>query len=167
METIIFSKTTELRKNKVELEKKLNAKITIKGKLISFESKNSLDEYETHLVLDAMAMGFSTKKALLIKEPEMIFRKIGIKDFTRKKNLKEVRARIIGKQGKTIKTIRSLSNCQIVLMDNEIGIIGNAESIEITTIAITNLIRGTKQSNVYHYLEKSHKTKEEGLGLKD
>ena len=86
METIIFLKTAELRKNKTELEKKLKVKIIIRGKQIAFESENSLEEYEARIVLEAMALGFSAKKALLLKEPEMIFRRINIKDFTRKKN---------------------------------------------------------------------------------
>jgi len=167
METIIFLKTAELRKNKTELEKKLKVKIIIRGKQIAFESENSLEEYEARIVLEAMALGFSAKKALLLKEPEMIFRRINIKDFTRKKNLKEVRARIIGRKGRTLQIIRNVSNCHIILEKNEIGIIGDAESIELTLTAITNLIRGTKQSNVYHYLEKSNKTKkEQSLGLK-
>ena len=153
MQTLYFPKTSELRRTETELEKKLNVKITIKGKKVTISSSNELDEYEASIILEAINFGFSIQKALLIKEQEMLFRIINIKDFTRKKNLREVRARIIGRQGKTRKTIERILNCHIVIKNNEIGIICETESIEELITAITNLIRGTKQSNTYRYLE--------------
>src|SRR3989338_2312506 len=101
MQTIYFKKLNELRKNKSQLEKKLNTKITLKGRQVTLTSKNPLEEYEASIIFDAMNFGFSAKKALLIKEQEMLFRIINIKHFTRKRNLNEVRARIIGTKGKT------------------------------------------------------------------
>lgn len=154
MEIIGFQKTTELRRARKELEKKLKVEIKIQGRRITVNSKKTLDEYEASQVLEAINFGFSAKKALLIKEQGMLLRIINIKDFTRKKNLKEVRARIIGKQGKTKKTIENISDCPLILRDNEMGIIGYPESIEELIGGITRLIRGTKQSNTYRYLEK-------------
>tara|TARA_Y100000310_G_C20683361_1_gene817443 strand:- start:2210 stop:2713 length:504 start_codon:yes stop_codon:yes gene_type:complete len=166
MEEIIFDKTSELKRTKTELEKQLKVKISIQGKKVIIKGE-SIDEYEARLVLDAIKFGFPTQKAILLKDQDMIFRKLHIKDFTRKKNLKEVKARIIGTKGKTLKTIEQLSYCHLILKENELGIIGSAESIDETTTAITNLIRGTKQSNIYHFLEKQNRSKkEEGLGLK-
>ncbi len=159
MQTIYFKKLNELRKNKLQLEKKLNTKITIIGRQVTLTSKNPLDEYEASIVLNAMNFGFSAKKALQIKEQEMLFRVINIKHFTRKKNLNEVRARIIGTKGKTKRTIENISNCHILIKDNEVGIIGNAEDIEEIITGVTNLIRGTKQSNTYRYLEKMNRRK--------
>ena len=159
MQTIYFKKLNELRKNKSQLEKKLNTKITLKGRQVTLTSKNPLEEYEASIIFDAMNFGFSAKKALLIKEQEMLFRIINIKHFTRKKNLNEVRARIIGTKGKTKRTIENISNCHILIKDNEVGIIGNAEDIEEIITGVTNLIRGTKQSNTYRYLEKMNRRK--------
>jgi len=168
MEKIIFQRTTELKKNLKDLKEKLKVNLNLKGKILSIKG-NSMDEYEAQLVLDALNFGFSAKKALLVKEPDIIFRKVNIKEFTRKKNLKEVRARIIGKKGQTLRILSEISNTQIILneRENRVGIIGDAESIEITITAMINLIRGTKQSHIYRYLEKSNKIKkEESLGLK-
>ena len=167
METIIFKKNLELKRTKEELEEKLKVKIEIEGKKATI-SGESLDEYEASIVLDAMAFGFSAQKALSLKDPGVLFRKIHIKDFTRKKNLREVKARIIGTNGQTLDTLEEISNCDVLLRENEVGIIGSAESIESAITAITNLIRGTKQANVYRYLEKSNKTKkslDNSLGL--
>ncbi|GAF98139.1 unnamed protein product, partial [marine sediment metagenome] len=43
--------------------------------------------------------------------------------------------------------------------DNEIGIIGDTEDIEEAIQAVTSLIQGSKQSNVYTHAEKEMKKK--------
>jgi ribosomal RNA assembly protein len=169
METLFFKKTREIRKEKTDLEKKLNIIITIKGNSVSFEG-SSINEYEALRVLEAMQTGFSAKKAILLLDEDIIFKKINIKNFTRRKDMDEVRSRIIGKDGKTKRTIEEISNCYInVEDDSTIGIIGPAESIEEATTAITNLIKGSKQANVYRFLEKINTIKKaqiSDLGLK-
>ena len=167
MEEIYFEKISELRKNLAELRKKLNIEIKLQGRK-AIISGDSINEYEASLGLEAISFGFSAKKALLLKDPEMIFRKLQIKNFTKRKDLKEVRGRIIGTKGKTKKTIEEISGCHLILKNNELGIIASTESIEEATLAITNLIKGTKQSNVYRYLERTNKIKkEESLELKN
>ncbi len=162
MQTIFFQKTSELRRNKDELERKLNIKINIKGKKVTIKG-SPIDEYEASLVLDAINLGFSARNALTLKDESKIFRILNIKDITRKKNLENVRARIIGREGKTKRTIENITGCDIIIKDNEIGIIGDAESIENVITGISNLVRGTKQSNTYRYLEKMNKRKRESL----
>ncbi len=158
METIIFSKTSELRRAQAELEKKLGVSITIKGRKVEIEGE-PIKEYEASLVLDAINFGFSAQKALLLKDEDMAFRKIPIKNFTRRKNLMDVKARIIGTKGQTLRTIKEISGCHLELRDNTVGIIGPTLSIEEATTALTNLIKGSKQANVYRYLEQINKTK--------
>jgi len=170
METLYFKKITELKREKMLLEKALGVNITLVGKKASILGE-PLAEYESLIVLEAMQFGFSAKKSLSLLDDNFIFRKIPIKRFTRRKNLKEVRARIIGKEGKTKHTIEQISNCDIVIneYENEIGLIGQADEIEEATTALTNLIRGTKQANVYRFLEKINAKKKgfsTDLGLK-
>ena len=157
---IAFERTSEVKKTKKELEKNLDVEIDIKGKKVVAKGQ-PLNEYEATKVLDAINFGFSAKKALSLKEENVVFRILNIKKFTKKKNLKVVRARIIGKQGKTKKTIENISNAHIIIKDNEIGIIAQADSIEDIVTALTSLIRGTKQSNTYRYLEKFNRLKHE------
>lgn len=158
METIFFEKTRNLKQKKEELEKKLDVKIEIRGKTVTIVG-NAFNEYEANLVLEAIEFGFPIKKALSLKGEEIIFRKIPLKEFTRRKNLKEVRGRIIGREGKTKRTIEEISGCEVILKDNVVGILGPAENIEEATTALQNLIRGSKQSNVYRFLEKMNTRK--------
>ena len=166
METITLEKTKEFLRTKKELEDKLKVKLTIKGKTITISGK-AIDEYEASMVLDAIGFGFTADDALELKDEDFMFKKIHIKDFTRRKNLEDVRGRIIGKHGKTRKTVEQISDTKIIIHDSEVGIIGNSENIEYAVTAITNIIRGSKQSNVYGYLEKINRSKkDDGLGLK-
>lgn len=153
MEALIFDKLSEIRRERSSLEKQLRVKIRIVGNEVLIDG-SSFEEYEAFIVLEAIQFGFSAKKALLLRDEQNVFRKILIKNFTKRKNLEEVRGRIIGRDGKTKKTIENISNCHLIIKGNEVGIIGPAEAIEETTTAITNLIRGSKQANIYRYLER-------------
>ncbi len=167
VEILIFKRTNEIKKALPELKKRFNLEFSLEGKKLSY-SGDSLEEYEASMIIDAINFGFTAKKALLLTDTELQFKKINIKDFTRRKNLHEVIARVIGTQGKTKKTIEQLSECFLEISEREVGIIGEAEAVEKTTTAITSLIRGSKQANVYAFLENMNKVKkEEALGLKD
>lgn len=167
MESIYFQTIRKLKENQKLLESKLNVKLIVKGRQVVIEG-SPLEEYEAYQVLDAFDFGFELKDALLLKNESYIFRKLPIKDFTRRKNLEEVRGRIIGTEGKTKRTMENVSGCAIVVHDNLVGLIGLAENIEEATTAITNLIRGTKQANVYRFLERMNAAKKDktDLGLK-
>lgn len=160
MNSLYFRRTNEIKKEKENLEKSLNISLKIIGKKVIFEG-DSLSEYEALIVLEAIEFGFSAKKAITLKNEEMIFRKVPIRNFTRRKDLSEVRGRIIGTEGKTKRTMEEISNCWIILNENTVGIIGKSESIEEGTTAVINLIRGSKQANVYRYLEKINRYKKE------
>lgn len=118
-----------------------------------------------------MQFGFSIKKSLALLNNDIIFRKIPIKQFTRRKQMKEVRGRIIGSKGKTKNTIEEISGCDVLINEeeNQIGLIGVTHEIEEATTAIQKLIRGSKQANVYRFLERINAGKKglnEDLGLK-
>ncbi|MBX4196312.1 hypothetical protein KW805_01865 [Candidatus Pacearchaeota archaeon] len=169
METLLFERTGEIRRTKDELEQKLGVKITVVGRKVTIEG-DALEEYEASIILDAISFGFSAKKALALKEEDMIFRKIPIRNFTRRKDLREVKSRIIGSEGKTKKTVETIAGCQLVIQQNSVGVIGSSEAVDAAETAIVNIIKGSKQANAYQYLERmnqSRKTHEEGLGLKE
>lgn len=152
MEMVFFEKTGEIRRTREELEQKLNVKIDLKGRKAEITGE-TFDEYQASIILEAISFGFSTKKALLLTEEGMVFIKIPIKNYTRRKNLKEVRARVIGREGKTKRTIEQVSGCSLVINENEVGVIGLAEDVEEAKTALASLIKGTKEGNVYKYLE--------------
>ena len=165
MKTIISEKIARIIKNKKRLEKELNIKISNNGKEVSIEGE-PVDEYVAEKVLEALNLGFPLEIALLIKEEDYTFEVLNIRDFTKKKDFSRIRARIIGKEGKTLRTLNNLTNCNFEVLDKEIGIVGDAENIEAARQSVISLIQGAKQANVYAYLEKHHPLPIFDLGLK-
>lgn len=151
------------------LEKELKVKITNKGNVIQVNGQPE-DEYLAIQVIEAMTLGFSSTKALLLAQEDFIFEKILIKNLTHRHDLERIRGRIIGTNGRTKRTIESLGNCNISVHDNTVGIIGFADEIETTITALKSLIKGKKQTKTYSYLEEARsKFKNElniDLGLK-
>ncbi len=166
MKKIISEKLARILKNRKMLERELNVKITNKGTEVVIEGL-PINEYLAEKVIDAINFGFPLSVAFMIKEEDVSFEILNIKDYTKRKDFATVRARIIGKNGKTLKTLNNLTNCNFELKDNQVGIIGNSEEIKNAQIAVTSIIKGAKQSNAYSYLEK-HQTKPIfDLGLKE
>lgn len=165
MKTILSEKLPRIIKNKRRLQEKLNLKITNRGKEVKIEGTPE-DEYTGEKVIDALNFGFIFSTAMLIKEAGFVFEILNIKNYTKRHDLQRVRARIIGTQGKTLKTLSDLTQCHFEIKDNFIGIIGSPEHIENAQNAIISIVQGSKQTNVYCFLEK-HRIKEvEDLGLK-
>ncbi len=165
MKKILSEKLPRITKNRKRLENALNVKITNRGKEVTIEGE-PVDEYAAEKVIDAINFGFSLSSALRIKEEDATFEVINIKDHTKRKDLKEIRARLIGTQGKTLKTLHNLTNSSFELKDNEVGIIARAEDVENAQNGVIAIIQGAKQGNVYTFLEKSKQGEITDLGLK-
>lgn len=153
METIFCDKARKILREKELLEKRLGVTIIVKGKQVTI-SGAPLEEYEAAIVFEAINFGYDVKTALLLKEEDVVFHRIPIKNFTRRKNLEEIRARLIGTHGRTKKTLEQLSDCKIIIKDTEVGVLCSSEEVEAVMTSITSLIRGTKQANAYKYLER-------------
>lgn len=165
MKVLIIDKLARVVKARKKLEEKLDVKITNRGKEVKIVGKPE-DEYVAERVLDALNFGFPYANAILIKEEDFDFEILNIKDYTNRKDLEAIRARIIGKNAGTLKTLCQLTNCFFELNDNYVGIIGSPECIKNAQEAVISIVQGSKQANVYARLEK-HRVKEPvDFGLK-
>lgn len=166
---MLFQKQTiyKIARNKKKLENKLKVKINIIHHNIEIKGDEP-NIYIGEKVLEAIDKNFSVNIALLLLKEEYVLEDIPIKNITKRKDLSRIKARIIGTKGETLKILSELSDCHITLHNNTVSIIGQVEKIKEATRAIENLIRGSKQTNVYKYLER--REQEEGmedLGLKE
>ena len=158
MQEIYTEFIRKILQNKPRLEKQLSIKITNKGKNLFISGKPE-HEFIALEVIQAINLGFSVTRALLLKDENANLQTLNIKSISNKHNLEEVRARIIGKQGRTLKTLNKLTNCVISLQDNQVGIIGDVDDMEDAVQAITSVIQGSKQGHVYGRLERQKKEK--------
>ena len=153
MAQIYVEKYKRISQNKKRIEKELGIKISIKDNIVSFESK-PIDEFKITQFFEAMNLGFRLNDAFLIKEEDMSFEKINIKDVTKRGNLKTIRGRILGTHGKAIETLSNLADCKIALRENTIGIIGRAEDVTNAAEAVRRIIKGSKHGHVFAFLEE-------------
>ncbi len=163
---LVVEKIQRIVQNRERLEKELEVKITAKEKGVFVDGKPE-DEYFAEKVIEALDFGFPFSTALLIKEKDFVFEKLNIKNFTKRKDLSKVRARIIGKQGKVLKTLCNLTDCFFELKDNQVGIIGFPGCIENAQNSCISIIQGSKHANVYLFLEKHKPVEVEDFGLKE
>ncbi len=161
----IISESELIKKKQKKLSRVLKVKIKIEGDEIILEGTGD-NEYIAEKVIDAINFGFSVPTALLIKEEDFLFEILDIRDYTPKKDFQRIRARIIGAGGKTLRTLLTLTDCHFETKDNRVGIIGAPELMQNAQNAIIYLIQGSKQANVYAFLEKHRVKPIFDLGLK-
>jgi KH domain-containing protein len=166
MKKLICEKIIRIIKGKQKLEEELNVKLTIRGKEVEIEGEPE-DEYIAEKVIDALDFGFPFSAVMMIKEEDTVFEILNIKDYTRRKDMEIIKARIIGKGGGTLAVLSELTKCFFEIKDNRVGIIGLADHIKNAQDAMIYLINGSKQSNVYTFLEKHQPRPIVDLGLKE
>ncbi|MDH3353493.1 MAG: hypothetical protein OEL87_03530 [Nanoarchaeota archaeon] len=151
------------------IENKIKVKIGFGKGFVSIKA-SELNEYLVEQVIRAVDFGFYVDDALLLLNEDFVLEFIEVKEHTRRKNLKEVRARLIGTGGKARKTIEKLTGSEIVIHDNTVGVIVDSEHLEAVIQGIESLIQGAKHGNVFAYLEKQNisrkKFEKDDLGLK-
>ncbi len=79
---------------------------------------------------------------------------IKLTGFTDKKT-KVIKARLIGTKGKTRRLIENFSGCSVSVYGKTVCVIGNYEQMNIARQAIKMIIRGSKHSKVYGFLQEA------------
>lgn len=139
-----------------KLEKKLKAKIEIsKQGEIRISTRDHFQEYLIETIIEAIALGFIFSTAIQLENIDYEFKKLNVKIYAKESQQSRAKARLIGPQGRTKATIEELSNCDIVLSNHTVAIIGKSYNVEAATRAIESLLRGSKQANIFRFLERN------------
>ena len=170
MRNVLVQNMNKVKKAVPAIENKVKVKVGFGKGNVSIKG-SELNEYVVEKVIQAIDFGFDAEDALLLTNEDFVLEFIEVKEHTRRKNLKEVRARMIGTGGKARKTIENLTGAEIVIHNNTVGVIVDADHLDAVTQAIESLIQGAKHGNVFAYLEKQNvsrrKFDEDDLGLKE
>ncbi|MGD8544604.1 MAG: KH domain-containing protein [Candidatus Bathyarchaeota archaeon] len=111
-------------------------------------------------VVTAIGRGFSPENAfLLVRDEKAVIEIMDLRAiFGRSESdLKRVKGRIIGMGGKTRRIIEELTETNVCVYGHTVGLIGNAEEVQIARKAIEMLIRGNQHRTVYRFLHKKRR----------
>jgi len=105
----------------------------------------------------AIGRGFSPEHAFrLLRNDDEIFDSIDLRVvFGRSESdIKRVKGRIIGANGKTRMLIEELTGASVVVYGHTIGFIGTFERVDVARNAVQKLIDGSQHQTVYKYLQR-------------
>ena len=150
-------------KVKRHIEEKLGVKLEVEseaGGVTATLNENATDPsllFRAKDVVTAIGRGFAPEHALrLIRDEDAIFDLMDLRDtFGRSESdIKRVKGRIIGMNGKTRRLIEELSNADVVVFGHTVGIIGTFEQVNIARSAVQMLIDGSQHHTVYKFLQR-------------
>ncbi len=160
----------KLKKAIRKIESKAKVRMTVKKNNVTVRG-NELNEFVVGEILRAIDFGFDPEDAMYLLNEDFVLEFVNIKNHTRRRNLEEVRSRVIGTDGRAKRTIEELTGANIVINENMVGLIVNTEHLDSAVQGIISLIQGSKHGNVFTYLEKQNATlraaRSGDLGLKN
>lgn len=149
-------------KVKQYIENQLNVKIDIDTEgtvniALTDEAKDPSMLLKAKDVATAIGRGFPPETAFrLVRNEDDIFDMVDLRQiFGRSESdIKRVKGRIIGADGKTRKLIEELSEADVVVYGYTVGIIGSFEQADIARHAVQMIIEGCQHHTVYKYLQR-------------
>ena len=101
-------------------------------------------------VVKAIARGFSPERAFRLLQDGVYLEIIDIRDFAGKSRNR----RIIGRKGRSRKTIEEMSGAYVSVYGDTVAIIGDPLQIDLASRAVEKLLQGSKHSTAYRYIER-------------
>lgn len=153
-------------KIKLYIEEKLCVKLEVDSEqgdvniTLCEDAEDPSSLFRARDAVTAIGRGFAPDQAFrLIRDEDTIFDLIDLRQiFGRSESdIKRVKGRIIGMEGKTRKIIEDLSGSDLVVYGHTVGIIGTFEQANIARTAVQMLIDGCQHHSVYSYLAKKRR----------
>lgn len=157
MEQILIpQKRAKLLKNiRKEAEEELNCNIEIIDENSVVIKGDAYAEYNAKNVIQAFGRGFGMERARRLLDDEYYFKFVNLKDFLKnEEQMRRIKARIIGKNGKTKLYIEEVSGAYISIYGHTIGIIGTTGQIGIASAALQILLEGGTHKKAYRTIER-------------
>jgi ribosomal RNA assembly protein len=151
---------------KAAIEKKLSVSLEIDSEsgnvqiMLAPTADDPTVLFRSREVVTAIGRGFSPDHAFrLLNDDETVLEVIDLRETVGRSqsDLKRLKGRVIGKEGKTRRIIEELSEANISVYGHTISIIGQADQAAIAREAVRMLIRGSLHGTVYRFLHKKRR----------
>jgi len=149
---------------KKDIEDRLKIKLDIDSKtgeivIDEHENQDPLDVIKIENIVKAIGKGFSPHNSLRLLDDDADFFVFDLHDYVGKKReqIKRLKSRIIGKEGKTKKVLEELTDSKISVYGHSIAIISGIMKMNILKKSIDMLLTGSKHATVYRFVETQMK----------
>jgi len=146
---------------KARIEKETGVKILVDSETgeVTIDESNAPDPMSGLKVRDlvkAIGRGFSEEKAFKLLRDDVYLKVIDIRDFAGKsaKRVRQIKGRLIGKQGKTRGIIEDLTGVSMSVYGHTVSLIGDIVELEVASRAVEMVLKGSEHSTVYRFLER-------------
>jgi ribosomal RNA assembly protein len=150
-------------KSLIENETGIRMEVDSESGEVSMDTEKVRDPVMAMKVEDfirAVGRGFSPHRAMsLVREEDTYLEVIDIRDYVgkSKKHLQRIKARIIGKKGKTRRLIEELTGALITVYGNTVAIIGSAQAMDVAVTGVDMILNGSEHGQVYSFLERKRR----------
>jgi len=151
---------------KKNIEEKLSVELEIDsdaGDVHISVSENATDPstlFRAKDVVTALGRGFSPEHAFrLVRDEDVLMELIDLRAAFGKSeaDLKRVKGRIIGLNGKTRRIIEEMTDANVAVYGHTVGVIGTLEQVQVAREAIEMLVKGSMHSTVYRFLHRKRR----------
>ncbi|MBU0535836.1 MAG: KH domain-containing protein [Nanoarchaeota archaeon] len=155
---VLIGKKGEVKK---EIENSTSTKLHIDSNEgeVSVRGEDPVGLLSAREIIKAIGRGFNPELATLLLKQDFCLEIVNIGDIAgkSKKKLLRLKGRIIGEEGKSRKTIETLTETNISVYGKTIAIIGKHANVNLARRAVESLISGSRHSAVYRALERKSK----------
>lgn len=153
-------------RTKKSIEEKLSVELQIDGEAGDVNvimKENATDPsmlFKAKDVVTALGRGFSPEHAFrLIRDEEAVLDLIDLRAIFGKSeaDIKRVKGRIIGMNGKTRTIIEELTDAHVAVYGHTVAIIGTMDQVQVAREAIEMLIKGNMHGTVYRFLHRKRR----------
>jgi len=153
-------------KVKREIEEKLKVELKIESEEggVEITLNEKADDpsliFRAKDVVTAIGRGFAPEQAFrLIRNEDAVFDFVDLRAvFGRSESdIRRVKSRIIGMNGKTRRTIEELTEADVVVYGHTVGLIGTFEQADAARNAVQMIVEGSQHHTVYAYLQKKRR----------
>ena len=150
---VLIGKSGAVKKS---LEEETNTQIIVDSKEgdVIVKGEDALFLYSLKEIIKAIGRGFNPEVAQLLLKQDYAFELIELKNITKTSQMKRIKGRVIGKNGRTREILEEHTDTNISVYGKTISIIGRIEAVNISKKAIEMLLKGSQHATVYRWLER-------------
>jgi len=151
---------------KASIEKKLSVRLRIDSQTGDIQitlmptAQDPTVLFRAKEVVTAIGRGFSPENAFrLLKDDETMLEVIDLRETVGRalSDMKRLKGRVIGKEGKTRRLIEELTEADICVYGHTISIVGEIHQVAIAKEAVRMLIGGSLHGTVYRFLHRKRR----------